>query len=333
MPERLIPGIPLQFASTLPLGGYGRGVVCTSVEGRPIKVSGNALHPASLGSTDVFAEAHVLSLYDPDRSQIVRERGEIRAYVALETALAGPLARAKAKAGDGLRLLTGPTTSPTVLRQIAELKKSLPQFQWHVHDALADTAARAGAQLAFSRPVRALPHLGEADVIVSFDADPLGVGPWQVVNARGFSDRRRVRAGQTAMSRLYVFESVPTVTGMKADHRFAIPPDAVATVAVALARALGADLPAPALPAPLQRAVAALARDCAANHGRALVLAGASQAAEIHALAHWIKWQAVRAGHLSGRSRRRRRKLAGARRRYRCRPGRHADRVGCEPGL
>ena len=55
--ERLTPGIPLRFASALPLAGYGRGVIVTAVEGRPIKIDGNPRHPASLGATDVFAEA------------------------------------------------------------------------------------------------------------------------------------------------------------------------------------------------------------------------------------------------------------------------------------
>ena len=75
--ERGEPRRLLQFASSLALGGYGRGVLCTSVTGRPIKVSGNPLHPASQGATDVFAEAAVFSLYDPDRSQVVRHHGEI----------------------------------------------------------------------------------------------------------------------------------------------------------------------------------------------------------------------------------------------------------------
>src|SRR5689334_7716095 len=48
MPERLVPGMPLQFASALSLAGYGRGVIVTSVEGRPVEIEGNPRHPASL---------------------------------------------------------------------------------------------------------------------------------------------------------------------------------------------------------------------------------------------------------------------------------------------
>ncbi|MGH6683684.1 MAG: 4Fe-4S dicluster domain-containing protein, partial [Pseudolabrys sp.] len=71
-PERVVPGVPLRFATTLDLSGYGRGVIVTSMDGRPIKIEGNPRHPASLGATDVFAEAEVMSLYDPGRSKAVR---------------------------------------------------------------------------------------------------------------------------------------------------------------------------------------------------------------------------------------------------------------------
>ena len=77
MPERVVPGEALKFATTLPLSGYGRGVIVTSIDGRPIKVEGNPRHPASLGATDVFAEAAVLSLYDPDRSRAILNNGGI----------------------------------------------------------------------------------------------------------------------------------------------------------------------------------------------------------------------------------------------------------------
>ena len=74
MPEGETPGVPLCFATALLLAGYGRGVLVSSVEGRPIKIEGNPRHPASLGATDVFAEASVLSLYDPERSRSSAQR-------------------------------------------------------------------------------------------------------------------------------------------------------------------------------------------------------------------------------------------------------------------
>jgi anaerobic selenocysteine-containing dehydrogenase len=82
MPERVVPGQALKFATTLPLSGFGRGVIVTSIDGRPIKVEGNPRHPCSLGATDVFAEAAVLSLYDPDRSRTPLKSGEIASHEA-----------------------------------------------------------------------------------------------------------------------------------------------------------------------------------------------------------------------------------------------------------
>jgi hypothetical protein len=60
LPEGLVPGVIQQYATALPLAGYGRGALVASFEGRPIKVEGNPRHPASLGATDVFAQAEIL---------------------------------------------------------------------------------------------------------------------------------------------------------------------------------------------------------------------------------------------------------------------------------
>jgi molybdopterin-containing oxidoreductase family iron-sulfur binding subunit len=116
MPAGLVPGEPLKFATTLSLSGFGRGVIVTSIDGRPIKVEGNPHHPASLGATDVFAEAAVLSLYDPDRSRAILNKGEIASPEAFRQALQARLQQIQQRNGEGFRLLTGRVTSPTLLR-------------------------------------------------------------------------------------------------------------------------------------------------------------------------------------------------------------------------
>src|SRR3954469_10198183 len=113
MPERLTPGEPMKFATTLPLSGFGRGVLVTSVDGRPIKGEGHPGHPGSLGAPDIFAEAAVLSLYDPDRSRTILQRGSIASEDAFRLALRDRLQALRATGGEGFRLLTGRTTSPT----------------------------------------------------------------------------------------------------------------------------------------------------------------------------------------------------------------------------
>jgi len=74
--EGMVPGQPLYFATAMPLGGVALGLLAESYMGRPIKIEGNPQHPASLGATDAFAQASVLTLYDPDRSQAVLQRGQ-----------------------------------------------------------------------------------------------------------------------------------------------------------------------------------------------------------------------------------------------------------------
>ncbi|ACA20111.1 4Fe-4S ferredoxin iron-sulfur binding domain protein [Methylobacterium sp. 4-46] len=286
-PERVTGGVPLVFASTLPLAGYGRGCRVRSVDGRPIKVEGNPRHPGSLGATDVFAEAAVLSLYDPDRSKTLRQGGDIGTWSALQRALVAKVAAWRETRGEGMRLLTGRVTSPTLQRQIARLLDAYPRAAWHAHEPTEDASARAGAALAFGRPLWPVPHLDRAAVIVSLDADPLGPGPDQIRNGRGFGSRRVPAAGE-GFSRLYAVEAAPTLTGAKADHRLALPPHRIGEVAVALARALGADLRAPTLPEEAARLAARAAQDLRARRGAALVLAGPTLPPEIHALAHWI---------------------------------------------
>src|SRR6266852_4844868 len=68
-PEEIVPGKPLFFATAMPVSGIATGLLVESHEGRPTKIEGNPEHPASLGATDIFSQASVLSLYDPDRSQ------------------------------------------------------------------------------------------------------------------------------------------------------------------------------------------------------------------------------------------------------------------------
>src|SRR5207237_4245906 len=90
-PEGLIPGRPLFYATAMPLGGVATGLLVESHEGRPTKIEGNPLHPGSLGASDVFAQAAVLGLYDPDRSKTLTNLGEIRPWSAFLGAMRAAL--------------------------------------------------------------------------------------------------------------------------------------------------------------------------------------------------------------------------------------------------
>src|SRR5215213_7488921 len=104
-PEEIVPGKPLFFATAHLLGGYARGVLVESHEGRPTKIEGNPDHPASLGGTDVFMQASVLDLYDPDRSQTVNRAGEVSDWGAFINAIQPAMQTQRASGGAGLCIL------------------------------------------------------------------------------------------------------------------------------------------------------------------------------------------------------------------------------------
>ncbi|GGI26770.1 4Fe-4S dicluster domain-containing protein [Bradyrhizobium guangdongense] len=288
MPERIVPGEALKFATTLGLAGIGRGVIVTSVDGRPIKVEGNPRHPGSLGATDVFAEAAVLSLYDPDRSRTILHKGAIASREALLGVLTSELTEARSRQGDGLRLLTCRTTSPTLLRQIDGLLQAFPTAAWHAYDPTDDENARQGAQLAFGQAVCSLADFAQARMIVALDADPLGHGPDQIRIGRGFAMRRN---DANAFSRLYCLESALSLTGAKADERLALRPEAIEQFAASLARELGAPIGAPELPERERLLLRNILLDLNAHKSEALVVAGPGMSKEVHAIAHWINAQ------------------------------------------
>jgi MoCo/4Fe-4S cofactor protein with predicted Tat translocation signal len=287
-PEPFVAGEPLFFATAMPLAGVASGVLVESHMGRPTKVEGNPDHPASLGATDVYAQASVLDLYDPDRSQVIRNVGEIRPWSAFLDAARLALEAQHESRGTGLRILTETVTSPTLAQQLHDLLANFPQAKWHQYEPLARDQARAGAVLAFDEPVHTQYHLDKADVIVALDADFLACGPGQVRYVRDFSRRRRVHDPHDTMNRLYVVESTPSVTGAKADHRLPLRSSDVERFARALAARLGV-LPTAQHPADtpaIAQWIDALGKDLEQHRGTSVVIAGDAQPAVVHALAH-----------------------------------------------
>jgi Fe-S-cluster-containing dehydrogenase component/anaerobic selenocysteine-containing dehydrogenase len=271
------------FATALELGGLGRGVLVRRRGGHAVKLEGNPDHPASLGATDIFAEAAVLSLHDPARSRRVREDGRPRPPAAVDAALASARAALLPRGGAGLLLVTGPIASPTTARLMQAVLEAFPAARWQQHDALADDAALAGAVQAFGQPIATLPDLARARLVLALGADPLGPGPAQQRLARDWSRARAAGRDRGDLPTLLVAEATPTLTGARADRRLAMRD--VEPFARAIATALGV----PSLGAPATHPEAAsVAEALRRAGGEAAVLAGASQPVSVHALAHAI---------------------------------------------
>jgi len=284
-PEGMIPGVEQYYATTMTLGGSAIGLLVETHEGRPTKVEGNPKHPASLGATDVFAQASVLELYDPDRSSVVTHLGEIRPWSSLLTEIQSAMTEQGATKGAGLRILTGTVVSPTLADQMESLLTAFPAAKWHQWEAAGTDSVREGARLAFGRYVNTYYNIEKADVIVSLDADFLTSGAGCLRYAREFS-RRRLPDAPGGMTRLYAVESMPTSTGAMADHRLPLRPSEVHAFAVALAAKLGLGVPDSIAKGLNEDWIAAVVRDLQQHRGASVVIAGEQQPAEVHALAH-----------------------------------------------
>ncbi|HEY7475903.1 MAG TPA: TAT-variant-translocated molybdopterin oxidoreductase [Vicinamibacterales bacterium] len=279
-PEEIIPGRPLFYATAMPHGGYAFPLLAENHMGRPTKLEGNPEHPASLGGTDLFGQTSVLGLYDPDRSRTVIGDGDVRTWGTFAGVLQAAVMSRRSIKGQGLRLLTGPVTSPSLVDQIEKLLAGMPEAKWHQWDAV--FGARQGGAPAVSPVYR----FDKADVVVSLDADFLGTGPGVVRYSKDFASRRRITSPDAELNRLYVVEPVTTITGAKADHRLAMKARDVHGFAAALATSIGAAAPAAATGAsPVASWIAAVAADLDKHRGRSLVVAGDTQPAAVHALA------------------------------------------------
>jgi MoCo/4Fe-4S cofactor protein with predicted Tat translocation signal len=284
-PEQIVPGKPLFFATALVHQGYAAGVLVESHMGRPTKIEGNTEHPASLGGTDVYSQAAVLNLYDPDRSQAVMHNGRLSSWQNFLAALAQVRAKALEDKGDGLRILVENTTSPTVAALKQRLLAEMPELKWHQYDAAGRDNAHAGARLAFGRDYNVRYDLAQASVILALDSDLLSFGPGNARYARDFAKGRNPESG--SMNRLYVAEPTPTSTGAIADHRLAMRAGEVDGLARAVAAGLGVAGVAATTTAPANW-VAAVVSDLKAAGSAGLVIAGDSQPPAVHALAHAI---------------------------------------------
>ena len=285
-PEEVIPGRPLYFASAHTLSGYATPVLVESHMYRPTKIEGNEQHPASRGGTDLYTQASILDLYDPDRSQTITYLGDVRTWGDFKQALVGPLSVQKGLQGAGIRILTQTFSSPTLLDQLNAFLQTYPQAKWHAYEPINRDSVWAGAQMAFGDPVETQYRLENADVIVSLDADFLYAGfPGFTRYARDFASRRSPDAGN--MSRMYVVESTPTSTGAKADHRLAMRAAEIEGFARALAAALGVNSGGPAsFSGEQQKFANAMLKELQSHPGSSVIIAGDHQPPAVHALAH-----------------------------------------------
>src|SRR5260221_6933019 len=256
-PEEETPGKGLWFATAFSLGGIATPLLVRSNEGRPTKVEGNPDHPNNRNSdpndkgssaTDIFSQASILTLYDPDRSQTPLYRGETRPWTQFMAEIRGLIEKEgdglKAKKGAGLRFLTETITSPSLAAQMKSVLTDFPEAKWHQYEPANRDNARAGAVMAFGQPVNTIYDFSKADRILSLGSDFLACLPGTLRYARDYAAKRRISGDKREMSRMYVFESTPTTTGANADHRWSVKPSEMGVISQSIAASFRTSSPA-----------------------------------------------------------------------------------------
>ncbi|HKQ62204.1 MAG TPA: TAT-variant-translocated molybdopterin oxidoreductase, partial [Candidatus Polarisedimenticolaceae bacterium] len=216
-PEELIPGVPLYYATTMPLGHAAYGLVVESHEGRPTKIEGNELHPATRGASSAWIQAALLGLYDPDRSAAVLHAGERKTWTDFVAAWTELDKQHAANGGSGLGLLTRSFASPTLARLHAAFRQRYPQATVVAYEPAGDENIHEGTRGASGAARQPVADLERARVILALDCDFLLTETDAVRHARGFADGRRVAAESDEMNRLWAVEGVHSLTGANAD--------------------------------------------------------------------------------------------------------------------
>ena len=282
-PEEMVPGVPVYYATGMPLRGIVHGLLVESHEGRPTKVEGNPEHPVSQGSTSVFEQASILNLYDPDRSQDVLYNGEKATWDAFVLSVEQFSVNAETRR---LAVISELYSSPTYQALRAFLKSRFPQLRWVTYTPDGDDNISLGMQQAFGQPLRPSYRFSEAEVIVSLDADFLGPTDLNTVgNTREFAASRRLDGPEDTMSRLYVVESTYSITGGMADHRLRLRAGDIPSFAAAIAARLGVGNVGDTGRAFIDHPYAVeIVTDLQRVGQRGVVLAGQTQPPTIHAL-------------------------------------------------
>ena len=289
--EGVIPGLPLYFATAMPLRGSALPLLAETHQGRPTKIEGNPSYAPLGGTSSLLAQASVLDLYDPDRATAHTRAGAVLDHAGVVDLLAAIAKKYSTNEGAGLALLAEESSSLTRAALVRQLKQKYPKAIWAEYEPVQDEPPTEAARACFGQAVKPLYRFGRAKRIVSLDADFIGAEAGSLYYAREFARGRRVTKPTDPMNRLYVVESGFTLTGTMADHRLRLASSHMLALAAALAdQVTGARTFAPlAQGLDVKREwIAECAADLLAHKGESLVVAGAHQPAQVHALAYAI---------------------------------------------
>ena len=295
-PENVIPGVPIYYTSSQPDQRDSIPLIIETHAGRPTKVEGNPSFKPYGGGTTLYAQASILDLYDPDRATKSSQAGATLSPSAVRDLLRALHKQHSENGGADLLFLAEPSSSPSRLKLVKQIKQTFPKAVWTEYSAVDSTASERVAQDLLGKSLRSLPHFDKAKRVLSLDCDFLSGTDGHTAFVRSYANSRRVKSSKDAkgMSRLYSVESTLSATGSAADHRLRLSASQISSfVALIGAEILSQSGGDQRLIARLKAAgegfdvdekwVKECASDLVAKSGKSLVLAGDHLPKEVHA--------------------------------------------------
>jgi Fe-S-cluster-containing dehydrogenase component len=283
-PENIIPGKPIYFSSARVLGGLAQGILIETHLGRPTKIEGNPDHPANRGRASAWQQASILGLYDPERGKEVHFNQRTSSWAAFETAWEKLSIEFLTSQGEGLAILTEPSSSVTLQQQRSDLQKKFPRLRWITYAPLARATSVLAAHEVFGKSVAPVYDFKKAEVVVSFDADFLASPQYPVSYANDFINRRRLYDQGHTINRLFVAECTPSLTGLKAQYQVSLSSTELENLVVTL----GQHLIKKQNLSPSDPFLASLVPQIEKNQGRCVFIAGPQQSHKVHAVCHFL---------------------------------------------
>jgi molybdopterin-containing oxidoreductase family iron-sulfur binding subunit len=288
--EYIVPGLPLYYATAMPLRRHAQPLLAETHQGRPTKLEGNPSYEPCGGATTLVAQASVLDLYDPDRATQHMRKGNVVSTAEVNDLLAS-IAKQYAGNGEGLAFLADESASPTRARLVAALKAKFPRAIWAEYEPVQDEPPVEAALASFGQNVKPVYRFAKAKRVLAIDADFFHAESGCLEYARAFAKGRRVAKKDDPMNRLYVAESAFTLTGSMADHRLRLASSHMLAFTAALAHKFLKQDALLGLTEGLHvddKWITECAKDLSENAGDCLVVAGAHLPAPVHALVYAI---------------------------------------------
>ncbi|MDP4197598.1 MAG: TAT-variant-translocated molybdopterin oxidoreductase, partial [Bacteroidota bacterium] len=296
-PEEITPGIANYYASTCTGCSNACGILIKTREGRPIKVDGNPQHPVNMGKICAIGQASVLNLYDPNRlRKPIKISGGSPSEIPwtnVDDLMIQALTEAQ-NSNKQIAIITGKIVSPTESKLLNEFKAKYPNTLFYSYEFFNDDIRLNAWKKVYGSGLPPLINWDMANVILSLEGDFLGSEGHSIENIRLFSSKRD-GYNKKEFNRFYSVEGAMSLTGMNADYRMRLRPDAQLEFVLNLLNEVNNRLNKPltingnyslhsfAMQHGLSdKTIDLLVNDLLSNRGSAIVYAGSKLPEEVH---------------------------------------------------